>query len=670
MSKTILITINNSGNDPGPYDLTLIDGLGNETIWSGNPVTKAQLTSGYIMTVPDNIVKVKVQSKGCTIYSELTIPTTQCPCQKFNFTNGTYSFYQCGDTQPTNLTLGSLSLTYCVDIAKPVTKIAGAGNYTNTQECCSAGFTPIITPTTTSTTTTTTVSPSARLSVLDFGAVGDGENDDTQAIKDTIEAAIDLNILNVYFPAGTYIVTTGFNLPDNITISGDGESSLLKLNKQTYLTDFATQGAMFMGRPSYGNGDINDGFYGPNSSKTTLGITIRDLAIDIQKDQTNFNGGYPVPPIPAGGYRAPMVLGIRFYNPVNCLVDNVKIIQPWGGGIQFKTTIDGTESKNNIIRNSTIIMQEWYYTPGGIIDYDVPLPHPVEPNAGSLIGIELTSYCNYTTNNGAGCYDRAGSPSPPYVCDDPAKIQRNLVDGSYTPSRTYNNTITNCTILNGSHCISLSNASNNTITNNTIVNGSNRGIITSSRSDNNIFSNNNISLCGSTGVLLGYNANGNTVSYNTISTMRCCEGQGIGANILATNNIIEYNTVTGAPQAGIRVTHGPSGNIIRHNTIIGTDNSDINQMGVSLLANWLKYYCLDAARYGDQLMATNNTIYSNGISNVNVGVYMGDEKNFGGRLSGNIVTANIYTDVATNENLNVTSYKGSTTTYEGNPCAS
>jgi hypothetical protein len=61
MSKTILITINNSGNDPGPYDLTLIDGLGNETIWSGNPVTKAQLTSGYIMTVPDNIVKVKVQ---------------------------------------------------------------------------------------------------------------------------------------------------------------------------------------------------------------------------------------------------------------------------------------------------------------------------------------------------------------------------------------------------------------------------------------------------------------------------------------------------------------------------------------------------------------------------------------------------------------------------------
>lgn len=668
MSKTILITINNSGNDPGPYDLTLIDGLGNETPWSGNPVTKAQLTSGYTMTVPDNIVKVKVQSTGCTIYSELTIPTTQCPCKKFNFTNGTYSFYQCGDSQITNLTLGALSLTYCVDISKPVTKIAGAGNYTNTEECCSAGFGPIITPTTTtttSTTTTTTVCQFCKLSVLDFGAVGDGENDDTQAIKDTIQAAIDLNILNVYFPAGTYIVTTGFNLPDNITIYGDGESSLLKLNKQTYLNDFATEGAMFMGRPSYGNLDVNDGFHGPNSSKTTLGITIRDLAIDIQKDQTNFNGGYPVPPIPTGGYRAPMVLGIRFYNPVNCLVDNVKIIQPWGGGIQFKTTEDGTESKNNIIRNCTIIMQEWYWTPGGVINYNIPLPHPVEPNSQSMIGIELTSFCNYSTNNGSSCKDIA-----PYNCDDPAKIQRNLVDGSYTPSRTYNNTITNCTIINGSHCISLSNASNNIVTNNTIVNGSNRGIITSSRSDNNIFSNNNISLCGSTGILLGYNADGNTVSYNTISTVRCCEGQGIGANVLPTNNIIEYNTVIGAPQAGIRVTHGPSGNIIRHNTVIGTDNSNVNQIGVSLLANWLKYYCLDALKYGDQLMATNNTIYSNGVSNVYIGVYVGDEKNFGGRLSGNIVTANIYSGVTTNENLNVTSYKGSTTTYEGNPCAS
>jgi len=61
MSKPILITINNSGNDPGPYDLTLIDGSGNETPWSGNPVTKAQLIAGYQMIVPDAIVKFEEQ---------------------------------------------------------------------------------------------------------------------------------------------------------------------------------------------------------------------------------------------------------------------------------------------------------------------------------------------------------------------------------------------------------------------------------------------------------------------------------------------------------------------------------------------------------------------------------------------------------------------------------
>jgi hypothetical protein len=73
MSKTIFITLNNSGNDPGPYIITLYTALGVATIWGTSP-TKAQLTAGYQMIIPDNIVTVRVKSITCTSYTTLTVP--------------------------------------------------------------------------------------------------------------------------------------------------------------------------------------------------------------------------------------------------------------------------------------------------------------------------------------------------------------------------------------------------------------------------------------------------------------------------------------------------------------------------------------------------------------------------------------------------------------------
>ena len=507
------------------------------------------------------------------------------------------------------------------------------------------------------------------LNVKSGGALGNGSTDDTAVIANAIQLAQSNNISSIYFPAGTYKVTTGFNLPDNMTVYGDGPTSILKLFKTTYLTDFATQGAMFMGRPSYGNGDVNDGTpptgYGPNSSKTTLAITIKNLAIDLQKDPANYDSGYEVSP---GLYRPPMAYAIRFYNPVSCLIDNVRISNPWLGGIQFQTTIDGTKSSGNVVRNCTIVMQEWYAPfPNGSINYNDLLPGPTKPNAKAMIGVEMLSYCNFGTNNGSACYDRTGSPSPPYNCNDAAKININYTDGSYTPSRTFDNLITNCTISGGSHCISFANVRNSIISNNTITNGSNRGVIFSSRCMDNIVSGNTLSLCGSTGILMGYGAYRNTVRNNTILSVRGGEGQGIGLNVLANSNTIEYNTISNCPQVGIRAGHGPNNNIIRNNTITG--NNLAAQAGIAILANWLKYYCLDALKYGDALTANNNVCTNNIISNVGTGVYLGDEKGFAGNFLNNTVSGNTYTNVTTRENLTVVSYNGSTTTYfPGTPC--
>lgn len=59
------------------------------------------------------------------------------------------------------------------------------------------------------------------VSVKDFGALGDGANNDTTAIQ----AALDSGALNVYFPSGTYKVYTGLTLPTNVSIYGDGPAA-------------------------------------------------------------------------------------------------------------------------------------------------------------------------------------------------------------------------------------------------------------------------------------------------------------------------------------------------------------------------------------------------------------------------------------------------------------
>lgn len=64
----------------------------------------------------------------------------------------------------------------------------------------------------------------APVNVLDFGAVGDGSHDDTQAIEDAI-AFCQTNLASLYFPAGIYIITSTITLPGQnlgIALIGDG----------------------------------------------------------------------------------------------------------------------------------------------------------------------------------------------------------------------------------------------------------------------------------------------------------------------------------------------------------------------------------------------------------------------------------------------------------------
>ena len=68
------------------------------------------------------------------------------------------------------------------------------------------------------------------ISVKDFGALGNGSNNDTSAIQAALTQGA-VNGVSVYLPAGTYIVHDTIRIPSNTHFYGSGEKSIIKMNK-------------------------------------------------------------------------------------------------------------------------------------------------------------------------------------------------------------------------------------------------------------------------------------------------------------------------------------------------------------------------------------------------------------------------------------------------------
>lgn len=69
------------------------------------------------------------------------------------------------------------------------------------------------------------------VSVLDFGAVGDGVSDDTTALQNAITAH-----KCVFVPPGTYRVTSSIEIGDGKILCGSGNTSIIKATSQTFET--------------------------------------------------------------------------------------------------------------------------------------------------------------------------------------------------------------------------------------------------------------------------------------------------------------------------------------------------------------------------------------------------------------------------------------------------
>ena len=67
------------------------------------------------------------------------------------------------------------------------------------------------------------------ISVKDFGAVGDGVTDDTVEIQNALDALSSTGGM-VYFPRGTYIISSALTPPSNVTMMGEGIKSTISIS--------------------------------------------------------------------------------------------------------------------------------------------------------------------------------------------------------------------------------------------------------------------------------------------------------------------------------------------------------------------------------------------------------------------------------------------------------
>lgn len=103
------------------------------------------------------------------------------------------------------------------------------------------------------------------ISVKDFGAVGDGITDDTSAIQAAFTYAGTLSkACMVRFPSGTYLISSGFSLPLNTSVDGDGRGTTRILVNSDNISVFSCT----------------------NITSTNAGIVIRNLSILSAKANT------------------------------------------------------------------------------------------------------------------------------------------------------------------------------------------------------------------------------------------------------------------------------------------------------------------------------------------------------------------------------------------------
>ena len=235
------------------------------------------------------------------------------------------------------------------------------------------------------------------VSVIDFGAVGDGVTDDSAAFNDAIAASN-----SVYVPAGTYIITT-VQLLANTHLYGDGKASILKQKEtsavdwtrmlyarsasiNTYVDNISIENLQLLGNSASGMVEIMFLLSLEGTSNTTVSNC---LFKGFQGDGI-YIGWEVASPVDVDNRNSKDVI------ITDCIFDGVNnqnrnCISVVGG--------DGITISNNVFKNSTTVGMP------GAIDVEIALPNNGGTGPQVLKNIIITGNQFYNIGGYTGCID-------------------------------------------------------------------------------------------------------------------------------------------------------------------------------------------------------------------------------------------------------------------------
>ena len=264
------------------------------------------------------------------------------------------------------------------------------------------------------------------ISVTAFGAVGDGVADDTAAVV-ACDAAATNNEKLVYFPSGTYIISSEIQLNSLGWCGESAKTTIIKsanitftnlqaIVKTTNNNDFSISNLTF----SFGNANLPGGsvlyvmFQATNCSNWTLnncifdGIKDKTLGLSVSAG-TGFtiSNNYFVNYTPTGAQNQAVNISLASGNVINYKIQN----NIMNGSAIFASGLNGIIS-NNIIYNwvfgSGVTVGPDSYTSNTIIKNNVCYDSTgVDENGFYASGIEAWGNFNIITEN--KCYNNSGA---------------------------------------------------------------------------------------------------------------------------------------------------------------------------------------------------------------------------------------------------------------------
>lgn len=454
------------------------------------------------------------------------------------------------------------------------------------------------------------------VSVKDFGAIGNGVNDDTTTIQAAINSGQPIN-----FPPGTYIISSPIFVQSGTTLIGAGKARIKQINnnpnRNSFFAMLVAEGAV------------------------KQDITLRGLIIDGNA-QNNVDPGVPNPSGNQDAFWAGTMLAqIAFSNIKNVTVEDCVLENSFGSGMWI-TSCEGVRVTGNTVRNfriTGIAIRDYNLITTTQSERAIIANNVVESGVVGIHGIFGARSATITGNSLSNLKDANRFPSYAYsgtypnvwpttggfkTASDPGYVSPalpgdgagvELTGGLTDPTSDINNSID--------------------ITGNTAYNCM-VGFRSEETSKNITITGNSSRLSDQAGILV-FSATQTTVSSNTITesqntgiTIRRLEAS-VNPSAVRTEKVsVIGNTVTGSAYYGMALGG------VRYVTVVGNVFSGNNTLN-SPTGGSVTMFKIDSDPCENCIFTGNQFVNANG--NEAYGILSGDSGN-----RGNIVSSNFFTN--------------------------